>query len=70
MCLLVMTVSCDKTDELIEMPFGCGPRNHILDRDLDPPVGRDTFGGTYLGMPRHVCCVGRNSVQPLSTILL
>jgi len=40
-CLYVTVVSRAKTTEPIEMPFGLwtqvGPRNHVLDRDSDPP---------------------------------
>jgi len=38
-------VSCVKTAEPIEMPFGLwtvvGPGNHVLDGGLDPFVGRE-----------------------------
>jgi len=37
------------TAEPIEMPFGLrtlvDPRNHVLDGDPDPPMGRGNFGG-------------------------
>jgi len=40
-CLLVTTMSCTKTAELIEMSFRVwtqvGPMNHVLDGGWDPP---------------------------------
>jgi len=45
----VTLVSPAKTAEPIEMPFGLrtwvGPRDHVLDRGLDPPMGRGKFFG-------------------------
>ena len=45
MCLLVTTVSCAKTAEPVEMPFGVwtrvGPRNHVLGRSRDPNFQTD-----------------------------
>jgi len=42
-CVLVTTVSLAKMDEPIEMLLGAqirvGPKNHVLDRDPDPPTG-------------------------------
>ena len=42
-------MSCAKTAEPIEMPFGLrtqvDPRNHLLDEGFDPPRGRDNFRG-------------------------
>jgi len=42
-------VSCEKTAEPIEMPFGrlthVGPKNHVLDGAADPRTGRGTFEG-------------------------
>ena len=39
-CQSVMVVSCAKTAELIDMPYGLwtwvGQRNHVLDGDPDP----------------------------------
>ena len=48
----VTVVSCAKTAELIEMPFGLtmGPRNHVLDVGSDPSTGRGNFKGKW----RHV----------------
>ena len=46
-CGLGTRVSCAKTAEPIEMPFAgltrVGPRNHVSDRDPDPPRGRNNF---------------------------
>jgi len=43
----VTLVSSGKTAEPIEMPFvlriWVGPRNHVLDGDPDPPMGRANF---------------------------
>jgi len=40
-------VSCEKTAEPIEMPFGTvtqlDPSNHVLDMSPDPPMGRCSF---------------------------
>jgi len=48
-CRSVTLVSPAKTAEPIEMPFGLwtwvGPRNHVLDGDSDPPMGRGNFEG-------------------------
>jgi len=45
--LSVTLVSPAKMAEAIQMPFGLmtrvGPRNHILDGGLDPPVGKGNF---------------------------
>jgi len=45
MCLLVTTVSCAKTAEPVEMPFGVwtrvGRRNHVLGRSRDPNFQTD-----------------------------
>ena len=47
--LLDTTMSCAKTAEPIEMPFGLrtqvDPRNHLLDEGFDPPRGRGNFRG-------------------------
>ena len=47
MRLLVITVSCAKTAEPIEMPFGVwtwvGQRNHVLDGTQIPPGKREIF---------------------------
>jgi len=47
--LSVTLVSPAKTAEPIAMPFGLrtwlGPRDHVLDGDLDPPMGRGNFEG-------------------------
>jgi len=47
--LFVTLVSPAKMVALIEMQFGLrtrvGPRNHVLDGDPDPPMGRGNFGG-------------------------
>ena len=49
-CLLDITVSCAKTDELIEMSFGkstrVGLRNHVLGGDPGPRRKRAILGGT------------------------
>ena len=49
-CLLDITVSCAKTDELIEMSFGMstrvGLRNHVLGGDPGPRREKGNFGGT------------------------
>ena len=48
-CLSLTIVSPAKTAEPIKMPFGLwtrmGPRNHVLDRGLDPPWERAIFRG-------------------------
>jgi len=48
-CRSVTLVSPAKTAAPIEMPFGLrtqmGPRNHVLDGGLDPPMGRGNFEG-------------------------
>jgi len=48
-CLSVTLVSPAKTAEPIQMPFGLrtwvGPRDHVLDGDSDPPMGRGKFMG-------------------------
>ena len=42
-------MSCAKTAEPIEMPFGMlnqvDPRNYVLDRGPDPLMGRGNFEG-------------------------
>ena len=47
--LSVTQVSPAKTAELIEMQFElrnrAGPRNHVLDRGPDPPMGRGNVKG-------------------------
>ena len=47
-CLLVSTMSCAKTAELIEMSFATwtrvGPKNHVPDGGADPP-----WEGVYCG---------------------
>ena len=49
MCLLVTTVSCDKTDEPIEIPFRIwtrvNPRNPALRGVMDLLAGRCNFEG-------------------------
>ena len=46
-CLSVTTVSCTKTDELIQMPRGLwtemGPKNHVLGGGPDLPRGSANF---------------------------
>jgi len=50
-CLLVSTVSCAKTDELIEVPFGVwtrvGPINHVLDGVADRPREKEFWSGRF-----------------------
>jgi len=52
-CQYVMTMSCAKTAELIEMQLGSwtqvGRRNHALDGDPDHPIWRGTFEGVQNG---------------------
>ena len=47
--MLGTRVSCAKTAELIEMPFGqltrMGSRNRVLDGGQDAPMGRGNYGG-------------------------
>ena len=48
LCSLVTAVSCAKTAEPIEMPFGDvfsdGPKEPYLGGDSDPPRDRGSFG--------------------------
>jgi len=48
-CLLDITVSCAKTEEPIEIPFGLwiqvDPRNHVLGGGPDPTGGGAIGGG-------------------------
>ena len=50
-------MSCAKTAEPIEMPFGLrtqvDPRNHLLDEGFDPPQGK----GQFSGLCRHRKCI-------------
>ena len=52
-CELFTQVSCAKTAELIEMPFGwlisVSPRNHVLD-GIQIPAVRSTFERTCAGL--------------------
>ena len=54
-CVYVLgrRVSCAKTAELIEMPFGAltheGPRNHVLNGSPDPLWERAHLRGSYAG---------------------
>ena len=73
-CLLVSTVSCARTAELIEVPFGIctwvGLRNHILGGGLDPPGEGAIFG--YISKPavkhREVTWYVASAMQPFAVI--
>jgi len=60
-CHLNITMSCAKTDELIEIPFlvrtWVGPKNHVLGGGLGPLGEMDNFEGR------------RPAVHPSVTIL-
>jgi len=70
-------VGCAKTAEPIDMSFWMktrmGPRNHVLDGDIDPPTGRGNFGGfsrphksignLHCSRCYHVCFAAKRIIQ-------
>jgi len=64
-------VSCAKTAEPIEMPFGLrirvGPRNHVLNGGCRSPMGRDNFEGErgVLGQSAVPCAKTAEPIEML-----
>jgi len=68
-CLLAMSMSPAKTDELIEMSFGrvtwVGSRNHVFDRGSDPQRKGQFWGlsGPLKSIVSHCCSVCSKTIN-------
>ena len=57
-----------KTAEPIEMLFGLSPRNHVLDRRPDPPMGRANLmgdGTAHCKVSGHYAVICAKTAEPI-----